>query len=289
MENKKSLYIYYFIAVLMMFFPVINMFTFIPLVVVYKKYDFKRYINLAIFISILSLLTFRSFSSLMPFLISYVIINGIKKDKKGYEIIFLSSTLASFLSILDFSLIILDSKAYKELLDALNSNLSFLNVYNIDGLNFKKAIEMLSNFYPSITFFVFYVVLSFGYLILYKRLFRLENKKENIVTAINYKFILILGIIYVLFNIFKVNIYNDIFYKVYLLYVNVIIILFYMLTVEGFIAFNLYLKKSKKMTNLISNLVSLVSLFLIFSYVLYLLYGAYNSIIRGVKNEKNIN
>lgn len=286
MENKKSFYIYYFIAVLMMFFPLTTMFTFIPLVIVYKKYDYKRYFNLAIFITILSLLTFRSFSSLMPFLVSYIIIKGLKKDKKGYEIVFLSGVCASFLSLLDFSFINLYSKNYIEILQSVNSSFSTMGVKNVDVLNLKKTISIISDFYPAIIFFIFYCVLSFGYLFLHKRYFEMENKSEDIVTVVNYKLILFFAILYILLNIFKVD-SSDFFYKIYLLYINIVIILFIIFTVEGFIVFNFYLKK--KLNNIMANVLSFVSLFLVFSYFLYLLYGSYNSIIRGVKNEKNIN
>lgn len=290
MSNKKSLYIYYFLAIIMSFIPLVNMLAFVPFVMVYKKYDYKKYITISFFISLLSILTFRSFSSIIAFVISYIIINQMKKNRKGYEILFICSVIAGFLMILDFTIIKLDSKSYMNLLESVNNNFSNMGI-NSESLNLKKTIENLSNFYPSVVFFISYTLSSVGYLFLYKRAYNLENKKENIVTPISYKVIFVIVIFYILINILSGNINQIVYYKLYLLYANILIILFIMLTIEGYIAFNLYLKKilnKLKTSNFLANVISFVSLFLLFSYFVYLFYASYNSIVKGVKNEKNI-
>ena len=213
-----------------------------------------------------------------------------KKNRKGYEILFICSVIAGFLMILDFTIIKLDSKSYMNLLESVNNNFSNMGI-NSESLNLKKTIENLSNFYPSVVFFISYTLSSVGYLFLYKRAYNLENKKENIVTPISYKVIFVIVIFYILINILSGNINQAVYYKLYLLYANVLIILFIMLTIEGYIAFNLYLKKilnKLKTSNFLANVISFVSLFLLFSYFVYLFYASYNSIVKGVKNEKNI-
>lgn len=288
MKDKKFIYIYYLMAVVMMFFPVLNMFTFIPLVMIYKNFDYKRYLVSGVVISLFSFLFFTSFSSIVPFLISFTIINGMSKNKRGYEILFVASVFMAFIIIGDFLIIKLNTENYAKFLEILKSSFSNMEIYGqyIDISNFEKTMEQVANYYPAIAFFTSYFFCSLGYCILYKIVYRLKNDKENIVTPISYKFIAVFVFVAVLINLLSGSINVSVHYKLYLAYVNVLIVLFTMISIQGFIAFNLFLKSRIK--GFIPNVISIISLFIVFSYFIYFIYGTYNSVIRGVKNEKSI-
>ena len=73
MQDRK-IFLYYFLAVGMILFPIFNLLSFVPMVILYKKSDFKTYILSAGMFTVLALLVLGNVSSLIPVLISFVVI-----------------------------------------------------------------------------------------------------------------------------------------------------------------------------------------------------------------------
>ena len=70
MEDRKFV-IYYFLSMVMVIFPIINLLSFVPMVILYKKSNFRIYLLSVGMYSIFALMILGSFTAFIPVIISY--------------------------------------------------------------------------------------------------------------------------------------------------------------------------------------------------------------------------
>lgn len=284
MQDRK-IFLYYFLAVGMILFPIFNLLSFVPMVILYKKSDFKTYILSAVMFTVLALLVLGNVSSLIPVLISFVVIKGMDSKKEGYKILLGSSLVMTVLLVSDFLLLKTNAKAYELFLNNISNFLNNFENYK-EVLNIKSAedfVNKMMNIYPSVSFGISYIFCTIGYSFLYKRIYKFDRDSDDIIIPFDLK-VLFFSLAVVAVTIFT-NISNSQnFYQVYLICINLIIAFIWVMSIQGFIKFNLFL--SKKTNKIVANIFSFISIFFAIIYVLYFLYGIYSSILRGMKWER---
>ena len=83
MQDRK-VFLYYFLAVGMILFPILNLLSFVPMVILYKKSNFRTYVLFSGLFFVLSLFVLGNFTSLIPIFISFIMIKGMDANKDGY-------------------------------------------------------------------------------------------------------------------------------------------------------------------------------------------------------------
>lgn len=286
MKEKIYICLYTVLAFVMMLFPIFNLFTFIPLVIIYKKSNFKTYMLISVIMTGLLFVVALSFSFFIPLIVSLIIIKGIEKNINSSNIVLTLAFVVMMLFTADFLVVKINAQTYSNLVTTLKTMLKDVSVYN-ETLNlddFKSFMTQMANFYPAITFFTGYISCSLGYYFLNRKIFYKRVDIKEVIKPISYKFVAIfIGfgfLIGYLSKSFDINVY----YRIYLIYANLFIAIFTFLFTQGFIVFNLIMKN--RFTKILSNILSIISLFLVLSYLMYFVYGLYLSVVRSIKNEE---
>lgn len=285
MQNKK-IFLYYFLTVGMVMFPILNLLSFIPMVILYKKSNFRTYILSAVMFTVLALLVLGNVSSLIPVLISFVVIKGMDSKKEGYKILLGSSLVMTVLLVSDFLLLKTNAKAYELFLNNISNFLNNFENYK-EVLNIKSAedfVNKMMNIYPSSSFIISYVFCAIGYLFLSKRIYKIDRDSDNIIIPFDIKFLFFSIAVIAVMIFVNINGVKN-FYEVYLICLNLLIAFVGIMTIQGFIKSNVFL--SARMNKIVANIFSFISIFFAIIYVVYFIYGIYSSVKRGVKWEKN--
>ena len=285
MQDRK-IFLYYFLAVGMILFPIFNLLSFVPMVILYKKSDFKTYILSAVMFTVLALLVLGNVSSLIPVLISFVVIKGMDSKKEGYKILLGSSLVMTVLLVSDFLLLKTNAKAYELFLNNISNFLNNFENYK-EVLNIKSAedfVNKMMNIYPSSSFIISYVFCAIGYLFLSKRIYKIDRDSDNIIIPFDIKFLFFSIAVIAVMIFVNINGVKN-FYEVYLICLNLLIAFVGIMTIQGFIKSNVFL--SARMNKIVANIFSFISIFFAIIYVVYFIYGIYSSVKRGVKWEKN--
>ena len=116
MQNKK-IFLYYFLTVGMVMFPILNLLSFIPMVILYKKSNFRTYILSAGLFFVLSLFILGNFTSLIPVFISFIIIKGMDSSTDGYKVLLGSALVMTVLLVSDFMILKVNAKSYELLIN----------------------------------------------------------------------------------------------------------------------------------------------------------------------------
>ena len=125
MQNKK-IFLYYFLTVGMVMFPILNLLSFIPMVILYKKSNFRTYILSAGMFFVLSLFILGNFTSLIPVFISFIIIKGMDSSTDSYKVLLGSALVMTVLLVSDFMILKVNAKSYELLI---NNMTEFLKDY----------------------------------------------------------------------------------------------------------------------------------------------------------------
>ena len=115
MQDRK-VFLYYFLAVGMILFPILNLLSFVPMVILYKKSNFRTYVLFSGLFFVLSLFVLGNFTSLIPIFISFIMIKGMDANKDGYVILLGSSLAMTILIVSDFMLLKLNANSYETFL-----------------------------------------------------------------------------------------------------------------------------------------------------------------------------
>lgn len=285
MKDRK-IFLYYFLSMAMVLFPMLNMLSFVPMVILYKKSDLKTYfISSGLFVAV-SLVILGNFTSLIPVLISFVIIRGIDYAKDSYKILLGSAFVMTVLLVSDFLIIKLDAKSYETLLNTMNEVLNGLEGYK-EVLNIKDAKELVSqmlNVYPAISFGLSYAFCTLGYTFLTKRIYGFNRNSDDIILPFDFKF-LVFSVITIFLMVISSGNKGENFYKISLICYNLILIFIEIMLVQGFAKFNVFLKKH--LGKIVANIISIVSIFFIIIYLIYFVLGIYSSVMRGSKWKRN--
>ncbi|WP_308577147.1 DUF2232 domain-containing protein [uncultured Parvimonas sp.] len=285
MKDRK-IFLYYFLSMAMVLFPMLNMLSFVPMVILYKKSDLKTYfISSGLFVAV-SLVILGNFTSLIPVLISFVIIKGMDNSKDGYKVLLGSAFVMTVLLVSDFLIIKLDAKSYGTLLNTMNEVLNGLEGYK-EVLNIKDAKELVSqmlNVYPAISFGLSYAFCTLGYTFVTKRIYGFNRNSDDIILPFDFKFFVFSIIVIALMVISSGN-KGENFYKISLICYNLILIFIEIMLVQGFAKFNVFLKKH--LGKIVANIISIVSIFFIIIYLIYFVLGIYSSVMRGSKWKRN--
>lgn len=285
MKDRK-IFLYYFLSMAMVLFPMLNMLSFVPMVILYKKSDLKTYfISSGLFVAV-SLVILGNFTSLIPVLISFVIIKGMDNSKDGYKVLLGSAFVMTVLLVSDFLIIKLDAKSYGTLLNTMNEVLNGLEGYK-EVLNIKDAKELVSqmlNVYPAISFGLSYAFCTLGYTFVTKRIYGFNRNSDDIILPFDFKFFVFSIIVIALMVISSGN-EGENFYKISLICYNLILIFIEIMLVQGFAKFNVFLKKN--FGKIVANIISIVSMFFIIIYLIYFVLGIYSSVMRGSRWKRN--
>ena len=285
MKDRK-IFLYYFLSMAMVLFPMLNMLSFVPMVILYKKSDLKTYfISSGLFVAV-SLVILGNFTSLIPVLISFVIIRGIEYAKDSYKILLGSAFVMTVLLVSDFLIIKLDAKSYETLLNTMNEVLNGLEGYK-EVLNIKDAKELVSqmlNVSPAISFGLSYAFCTLGYTFLTKRIYGFNRNSDDIILPFDFKF-LVFSVITIFLMVISSGNKGENFYKISLICYNLILIFIEIMLVQGFAKFNVFLKKH--LGKIVANIISIVSIFFIIIYLIYFVLGIYSSVMRGSKWKRN--
>lgn len=285
MKDRK-IFLYYFLSMAMVLFPMLNMLSFVPMVILYKKSDLKTYfISSGLFVAF-SLVLLGNFTSLIPVLISFVIIRGIDYAKDSYKILLGSAFVMTVLLVSDFLIIKLNANFYETLLNTMNEVLNGFEGYK-EVLNIKDAKELVSqmlNVYPAISFGLSYAFCTLGYTFVTKRIYGFNRNSDDIILPFDLKFFVFSVIIIALMIISNGN-KGDNFYKISLICYNLILIFIEIMLVQGFAKFNVFLKKH--LGKIVANIISIVSIFFIIIYLIYFVLGIYSSVMRGSRWKRN--
>lgn len=286
MKEKIYICLYAVLAFVMMLFPIFNLFTFIPLVIIYKKSNFKTYMLISVILTGLLFVVALSFSSFIPLIVSLIIIKGIEKNINSTNIVLILAFVVMMLFTADFLVVKMNAQTYSNLVNTLKITLKDIYAYN-ETLNlddFESFMTQMANFYPAITFFMGYVSCSLGYYFLNRNFFYKKVDIKDVVKPVSYKFVAIFIGVGFLIGYLSKSVDINVYYRIYLIYANLFIAIFTFLFTQGFIAFNLMMKN--RFTKIVSNILSIVSLFLVLSYLMYFVYGLYLSVVRSIKNEE---
>lgn len=279
MKDRK-IFLYYFLSMAMVLFPMLNMLSFVPMVILYKKSDLKTYfISSGLFVAV-SLVILGNFTSLIPVLISFVIIKGMDNSKDGFKVLLGSAFVMTVLLVSDFLIIKLDAKSYETLLNTMNEVLNGLEGYK-EVLNIKDAKELVSqmlNVYPAISFGLSYAFCTLGYTFLTKRIYGFNRNSDDIILPFDFKF-LVFSVITIFLMVISSGNKGENFYKISLICYNLILIFIEIMLVQGFAKFNVFLKKH--LGKIVANIISIVSIFFIIIYLIYFVLGIYSSVMRG--------
>lgn len=285
MKDRK-IFLYYFLSMAMVLFPMLNMLSFVPMVILYKKSDLKTYfISSGLFVAV-SLVILGNFTSLIPVLISFVIIKGMDNSKDGFKVLLGSAFVMTVLLVSDFLIIKLDAKSYETLLNTMNEVLNGLEGYK-EVLNIKDAKELVSqmlNVYPAISFGLSYAFCTLGYTFVTKRIYGFNRNSDDIILPFDFKFFVFSIIVIALMVISSGN-EGENFYKISLICYNLILIFIEIMLVQGFAKFNVFLKKN--FGKIVANIISIVSIFFIIIYLIYFVLGIYSSVMRGSRWKRN--
>lgn len=285
MKDRK-IFLYYFLSMAMVLFPMLNMLSFVPMVILYKKSDLKTYfISSGLFVAV-SLVILGNFTSLIPVLISFVIIKGMDNSKDGYKVLLGSAFVMTVLLVSDFLIIKLDAKSYETLLNTMNEVLNGLEGYK-EVLNIKDAKELVSqmlNVYPAISFGLSYDFCTLGYTFLTKRIYGFNRNSDDIILPFDFKFF-VFSVITIFLMVISSGNKGENFYKISLICYNLILIFIEIMLVQGFAKFNVFLKKH--LGKIVANIISIVSIFFIIIYLIYFVLGIYSSVMRGSKWKRN--
>ncbi|WP_068474788.1 DUF2232 domain-containing protein [Parvimonas sp. KA00067] len=285
MKDRK-IFLYYFLSMAMVLFPMLNMLSFVPMVILYKKSDLKTYfISSGLFVAV-SLVILGNFTSLIPVLISFVIIKGMDNSKDGYKVLLGSAFVMTVLLVSDFLIIKLDAKSYETLLNTMNEVLNGLEGYK-EVLNIKDAKELVSqmlNVYPAISFGLSYAFCTLGYTFLTKRIYGFNRNSDDIILPFDFKFF-VFSVITIFLMVISSGNKGENFYKISLICYNLILIFIEIMLVQGFAKFNVFLKKH--LGKIVANIISIVSIFFIIIYLIYFVLGIYSSVMRGSKWKRN--
>lgn len=285
MKDRK-IFLYYFLSMAMVLFPMLNMLSFVPMAILYKKSDLKTYfISSGLFVAV-SLVILGNFTSLIPVLISFVIIKGMDNSKDGYKVLLGSAFVMTVLLVSDFLIIKLDAKSYETLLNTMNEVLNGLEGYK-EVLNIKDAKELVSqmlNVYPAISFGLSYAFCTLGYTFLTKRIYGFNRNSDDIILPFDFKFF-VFSVITIFLMVISSGNKGENFYKISLICYNLILIFIEIMLVQGFAKFNVFLKKH--LGKIVANIISIVSIFFIIIYLIYFVLGIYSSVMRGSKWKRN--
>lgn len=285
MKDRK-IFLYYFLSMAMVLFPMLNMLSFVPMVILYKKSDLKTYfISSGLFVAF-SLVLLGNFTSLIPVLISFVIIRGIDYAKDSYKILLGSAFVMTVLLVSDFLIIKLNANFYETLLNTMNEVLNGLEGYK-EVLNIKDAKELVSqmlNVYPAISFGLSYAFCTLGYTFLTKRIYGFNRNSDDIILPFDFKF-LVFSVITIFLMVISSGNKGENFYKISLICYNLILIFIEIMLVQGFAKFNVFLKKN--FGKIVANIISIVSIFFIIIYLIYFVLGIYSSVMRGSRWKRN--
>ncbi|WP_311525693.1 DUF2232 domain-containing protein [uncultured Parvimonas sp.] len=285
MKDRK-IFLYYFLSMAMVLFPMLNMLSFVPMVILYKKSDLKTYfISSGLFVAV-SLVILGNFTSLIPVLISFVIIKGMDNSKDGYKVLLGSAFVMTVLLVSDFLIIKLDAKSYETLLNTMNEVLNGLEGYK-EVLNIKDAKELVSqmlNVYPAISFGLSYAFCTLGYTFVTKRIYGFNRNSDDIILPFDFKFF-VFSVITIFLMVISSGNKGENFYKISLICYNLILIFIEIMLVQGFAKFNVFLKKH--LGKIVANIISIVSIFFIIIYLIYFVLGIYSSVMRGSKWKRN--
>ncbi|WP_313961196.1 hypothetical protein [uncultured Parvimonas sp.] len=284
MQDKK-VFLYYFLAIGMVLFPILNLLSFVPMVILYKKSNLRMYILSAGMYSILSIVILGNFTALIPVIISFIFIKGMDKGVDGYKIMFGSAIAMAMLLVSDFMLLELNSNAYEaflktmaELLDNFKNYKEILRIGSVEAF-----VETMKTIYPAISFGISFVFCSLGYSFLSKKIYKLNRDSDDMIMIYSSKFPLF-GICISL-AIFFASIFGiEKYYKVFLITYNLMLMFIEIMIVQGFIKFNVFLKS--KYSAILANSISIISIFFAIVYLGYFIYGIYSSIKRGMKWER---
>lgn len=285
MKDRK-IFLYYFLSMAMVLFPMLNMLSFVPMVILYKKSDLKTYfISSGLFVAF-SLVLLGNFTSLIPVLISFVIIRGIDYAKDSYKILLGSAFVMTVLLVSDFLIIKLDAKSYETLLNTMNEVLNGLEGYK-EVLNIKDAKELVSqmlNVYPAISFGLSYAFCTLGYTFVTKRIYGFNRNSDDIILPFDFKFF-VFSVITIFLMVISSGNKGENFYKISLICYNLILIFIEIMLVQGFAKFNVFLKKH--LGKIVANIISIVLIFFIIIYLIYFVLGIYSSVMRGSRWKRN--
>lgn len=285
MKDRK-IFLYYFLSMTMVLFPMLNMLSFVPMVILYKKSDLKTYfISSGLFVAV-SLVILGNFTSLIPVLISFVIIKGMDNSKDGYKVLLGSAFVMTVLLVSDFLIIKLDAKSYETLLNTMNEVLNGLEGYK-EVLNIKDAKELVSqmlNVYPAISFGLSYAFCTLGYTFLTKRIYGFNRNSDDIILPFDFKFF-VFSVITIFLMVISSGNKGENFYKISLICYNLILIFIEIMLVQGFAKFNVFLKKH--LGKIVANIISIMSIFFIIIYLIYFVLGIYSSVMRGSRWKRN--
>lgn len=285
MQNKK-IFLYYFLTVGMVMFPILNLLSFIPMVILYKKSNFRTYILSAGMFFVLSLFILGNFTSLIPVFISFIIIKGMDSSTDGYKVLLGSALVMTVLLVSDFMILKVNAKSYELLINNMTEFFNNFENYK-EILNIKNAedfINKMSNIYPSSSFIISYVFCAIGYLFLSKRIYKIDRDSDNIIIPFDIKFLFFSIAVIAVMIFVNINGVKN-FYEVYLICLNLLIAFVGIMTIQGFIKSNVFL--SARMNKIVANIFSFISIFFAIIYVVYFIYGIYSSVKRGVKWGKN--
>ncbi len=286
MKEKIYICLYAVLAFVMMLFPIFNLFTFIPLVIIYKKSNFKTYMLISVILTGLLFVVALSFSSFIPLIVSLIIIKWIEKNINSTNIVLILAFVVMMLFTADFLVVKMNAQTYSNLVNTLKITLKDIYAYN-ETLNlddFESFMTQMANFYPAITFFMGYVSCNLGYYFLNRNFFYKKVDIKDVVKPVSYKFVAIFIGVGFLIGYLSKSVDINVYYRIYLIYANLFIAIFTFLFTQGFIVFNLMMKN--RFTKIVSNILSIVSLFLVLSYLMYFVYGLYLSVVRSIKNEE---
>lgn len=284
MQDRK-VFLYYFLSIGMVLFPILNLLSFVPMVILYKKSNFRTYIFSAIMFFVFSLFVLGNFTSLIPIFISFIMIKGLDSTKEGY-VILLGSTLAmTILIVSDFMLLKLNANSYEMFLKVMTEFLESYPNYK-EALNIESVevfVNRMMTIYPSVSFGISFIFCALGYSFLSKRIYKLNRDSDDFITPFDSKFAFVSILILAVMIFVNMNGVEK-FYEVYLICLNLFISFISIMIVQGFIKFNaLLIEKTNK---IVGNILSFISIFFAIIYTVYFIYGIYSSIKRGVKWER---
>lgn len=285
MQDRK-VFLYYFLAVGMILFPILNLLSFVPMVILYKKSNFRTYVLLSGLFFVLSLFVLGNFTSLIPIFISFIMIKGMDANKDGYVILLGSSLAMTILIVSDFMLLKLNANSYEAFLkvmtEFLESYPNYKEVLNIESV--EVFVNKMMTIYPSVSFGISFIFCALGYSFLSKRVYKFDRNSDDFITPFDSKFAIFSVIILAVMIFVNINGVEK-FYEVYLICLNLFIAFISIMTVQGFIKLNVFL--SEKTNKIVANILSFISIFFAITFIVYFIYGIYSSIKRGVKWERS--
>ena len=287
MKDRRLIFIYGFLSIVMLLFPIFNLFSFVTLILLYKNSNSKVYNIFCVMVLGLFLGFFSDYSPIIPIIISYIAIKSTESGRKFYETVFIMAVIMAILLTTFFMIIRLNTEYYNRLLDAIKLNIESMNIGNnsMELFDFEKNLNIISDYYPSVAFATSYIISFIGYAFIRKKA---ENRIDgnDYISPIDYKFLLVLIVLGFIFNISSESVESGLNNAILSVYTNFIICLCSMLFVQGFAVINVKLKKRVGLVS--ANLISILSIFFVLSYIGYFVYGLNNSIVRGLNNGKKI-